>query len=199
MRPARAGGVPADIMGMKRERISKQRIIEAFVSESFTRGAEGTSLSDIAAALGIKKSSLYNHYPNREAIVSDALSYCGGLLCARIPLWLEEARAHSGDFLFAFARALFVDFGSGQLVEAVSLVESEKFFDDVAFSVSSRFKVGMVGALFPVLGARAEGFVGALCLMLDDYVSAGKMMARRGCGIEISEEKLRALINGFSR
>ena len=46
--------------------MSSQKIKEVALQLFSTRGYEGTSLADIAELVGIKKSSIYNHYKNKD-------------------------------------------------------------------------------------------------------------------------------------
>jgi len=50
--------------------MTKQEILEHALSLFMTKGYEGTSMSDLAAATGIKKASLYAHYSGKEEIFS---------------------------------------------------------------------------------------------------------------------------------
>lgn len=50
--------------------MTKQEILEHALSLFMTKGYEGASMSDLAAATGIKKASLYAHYSGKEEIFS---------------------------------------------------------------------------------------------------------------------------------
>jgi AcrR family transcriptional regulator len=58
------------------EKITREKIISAVLNIAFSQSAAGTSLSDIASSIGIKKASLYNHFENREAIFSSVCAFC---------------------------------------------------------------------------------------------------------------------------
>lgn len=47
---------------------TKQRILEEALSMFSQRGFEGTSMREIAGALGLGKSALYKHFPSKQAI-----------------------------------------------------------------------------------------------------------------------------------
>ena len=47
---------------------TKERILEAALTLFAERGCGGTSMRDIAEALGITKGALYRHYEGKEAI-----------------------------------------------------------------------------------------------------------------------------------
>lgn len=46
------------------------RILEAATAEFFERGYHGTSMKELAAAVGIRAASLYYHFPSKEDLLS---------------------------------------------------------------------------------------------------------------------------------
>lgn len=54
--------------------MTKQEILEHALALFMKQGYEGASMSDIAAATGIKKASLYAHYSGKEEIFSAVFS-----------------------------------------------------------------------------------------------------------------------------
>lgn len=54
---------------------TKDRIFEAAVHLFATRGFHGTSIRDIAREVGIKESSIYNHFRGKDAILQAILKY----------------------------------------------------------------------------------------------------------------------------
>ena len=50
--------------------MTKQEILEHALSLFMTKGYEGASMSDLAAATGIRKASLYAHFASKEEIFS---------------------------------------------------------------------------------------------------------------------------------
>lgn len=79
---------------MARKRISREKIIGAFLSSSFDKGAGATSLQDIADLLQIKKASLYNHFSSRDEMYCATLEYCRGYLAA-VNFLPEELRSRA--------------------------------------------------------------------------------------------------------
>lgn len=171
---------------MRREKISKDRIIDAFLSESFLKSASGVSLADLAESLGIKKASLYNYFRNREAIVQATVESCGN--------FLDSLQISRKDDALSFAVSVFGIVGDRKSLEVLSFVEAEKFFNEKAFQFSQKFKIRMMNAVFPVLGAKTEFFVSALCALLNDFICAKKMAGDAGEEIEFDREKLKSLI-----
>lgn len=62
---------------MGRKNISREKIIQSFLTSSFDKSAGATSLADVSDLLEIKKASLYNHFENREDMYKETVSYCG--------------------------------------------------------------------------------------------------------------------------
>jgi AcrR family transcriptional regulator len=54
---------------------TKERIFEAAVDLFSKQGYHGTSIRDLAKAVGIKESSLYNHYSGKSSIFDAILDY----------------------------------------------------------------------------------------------------------------------------
>ena len=54
---------------------TKERIFEAAVMLFAEKGFHGTSIRDIAGKVGIKESSIYNHYPGKDAVLKAVLDY----------------------------------------------------------------------------------------------------------------------------
>jgi AcrR family transcriptional regulator len=67
---------------MATEKITKEKIITSVLKIAFINSIEGTSLSDIAADVGIKKASLYSHFESREKLLSAANKFCAAILRA---------------------------------------------------------------------------------------------------------------------
>ena len=56
---------------MSRKNLSREKIIQAFLTASFEKSAGATSLADVSDALEIKKASLYNHFENKEQMYDE--------------------------------------------------------------------------------------------------------------------------------
>ena len=54
---------------------TKEKIFEAALDLFSKKGYDSVSLREIADNVGIKKSSIYSHYPSKEAILMDIFEY----------------------------------------------------------------------------------------------------------------------------
>lgn len=55
---------------------TKEKIIAAALELFSLRGYDGVSVRDIAHAVGIRESSLYNHFANKQAIFDGIVDFC---------------------------------------------------------------------------------------------------------------------------
>ena len=60
---------------MEKPKNVKTKIFESAVELFSTRGYHGTSMRDLAKTVGIKESSIYNHYTGKSAILDAILNY----------------------------------------------------------------------------------------------------------------------------
>lgn len=76
----------------EREPYDREQIVAAAVRVFKERGYDGTSMLDIARALGIHKSSLYHHIDGKEQLLETAVRHALGLLSGV----LDEPAANEG-------------------------------------------------------------------------------------------------------
>ncbi|MDE7262768.1 MAG: TetR/AcrR family transcriptional regulator [Oscillospiraceae bacterium] len=55
---------------------TKEKIVETSLELFSQRGYDGVSVRDIARAVGIRESSLYNHFENKRAIFDGIVDFC---------------------------------------------------------------------------------------------------------------------------
>ena len=54
---------------------TKEKIFEVSIDLFSQYGYDGVSIRQIAKEVGIKESSIYNHYPSKESILDEILNY----------------------------------------------------------------------------------------------------------------------------
>ena len=54
---------------------TKQKILQVAIDLFSKKGFSGVSVREIARAVGIKESSIYNHYKNKDDILATILDY----------------------------------------------------------------------------------------------------------------------------
>jgi len=70
-------------------KIDRDEIVERAIKLMLTGGYDGTSMAQIAEACGIRKASLYHHFPDKDALVLAAI---------------EQIHAYFREHIFVFAR-----------------------------------------------------------------------------------------------
>jgi AcrR family transcriptional regulator len=68
----RKSGRPAKVVG---EKETKEKILDAAIDMFAERGYDRVTIRDIAAAVGIKESSIYKHYSGKEEILERIFEY----------------------------------------------------------------------------------------------------------------------------
>ncbi len=63
----------------KKNENTREHLILLALELAARKGLDNTSLSDIAEAAGIRKASLYHHFPSREAMIEQMFAYCSEL------------------------------------------------------------------------------------------------------------------------
>jgi len=83
---------PQDPRSGRRPRHGAGSLLDLAVAEFITRGYDATSMEHLAQAVGITKSSIYHHFPGKEALLRAACEYALGRLFAI----LDEPAAQQG-------------------------------------------------------------------------------------------------------
>ena len=60
---------------------TKERIVEEALTLFSVKGYKGTSVKDIAGAVGSKDSSIYKHFTGKQEILDAQLHVSGGATC----------------------------------------------------------------------------------------------------------------------
>ena len=190
-------------------KVSKEKIINAVLSCSFEKSVGGTSLSDIAGKLGIKKASLYNHYKSRDEMISDTVKYCGEYLkkIYFIPSDIESiAKKYSaGSVLKAIVNRWFKLNEKEPLLQINSFLESEKFYsDDVVQIISGQRKkitgqtaltlkkLSEAGKIIQITDGQALAYAGILSGTMQECLSAFIMKKKHEirCSPDFGEDSL---------
>lgn len=183
---------------MPGKKISREKIIEALLSSAFDKSAEGTSLADIADVLGIKKASLYNHFENRDAIISAALAYSSQYL-ARVTFVPPDTDAvaakYSPETIFkGIVNRYITMYEREPLFQIYIFLQSEKYFTYKAVEILNTQKETMISGTIKLLqslaaagklqhrqsfGPAAVWFCNAVLQLLDSYLAERKETIRQ--------------------
>lgn len=67
------------------EKPTREKILEAAIDLFAERGYNGTSMRDIASAVGIRESAIYKHYTGKDAILQAIFAYAETRIYAPLP------------------------------------------------------------------------------------------------------------------
>ena len=180
---------------MSKKNISQEKIIQAFLSSSFERGAGATSLADVAEILEIKKASLYNHFESRDAMYDASLDYCAKNI-QEVEFITEKQRdsvvAGKITIQSLFKKLIsryFALFDSEPLFKMYVFVHSEQYFNAKALKIvqdqNEKIAEDIKGVL-PVfvnspekeLKDLALAITGLMMQQLDSYIALRKETVR---------------------
>ena len=110
---------------------TKERILREALNLFSVRGYDAVSLRDIAAAVGIKESSLYNHFKNKQDIFDSIIDWC----LARSNEYFHDAHLVGDDRVFSADAATVGMYGGmaeDLFVETVGQVFAAIFADEIS-------------------------------------------------------------------
>ncbi len=183
----------------KTERITREKIILAFLNSCFEKNAGGTSLSDVSGRLGIKKASLYNHYESRDAMVDDCIKWCSEYMQRTyfIPADIDQiSRKYTAESVMkGIVNRWFKMNEKEPLFQIYSFIESEKYISTQAAQIASSNKEKLIAQTKTALKSLsaagkvinleeseaaylAKIFVGMLTDNLDSYLVQRKIEIR---------------------
>ncbi len=149
------GGVSTPGAGRPRE-FDENEVLDALVQLFWTEGFENASLSDIVAAAGLNKSSLYNTFGSKSELFFRALNR---YLDERQALLDENAVEGGLDVLlglFEMMRFEVTEVMPGRGCLAVNASTELGLRDEQAKEVTKKYRAMMRGAMLPPLQYAAE-------------------------------------------
>ena len=164
----------------KTERITREKIILAFLNSCFEKNAGGTSLSDVAGRLGIKKASLYNHYESRDAMVDDCIKWCSEYMQRTyfIPADIDQiSRKYTAESVMkGIVNRWFKMNEKEPLFQIYSFIESEKYISTAAAKIAQETRDKLVTQTKQALRSLAKAKK-IIDLEENDLESLSKMFA----------------------
>ena len=122
---------------------TKQRILETSIDMFAERGYSAVSIREITRAVGIKESSLYNHFASKQQIFDDILEYLQAQV-GSITLSEEEAAVAIAamtleQFLALGAQNLRLYFGNPVFVKVWRILSQEKYHNEKAAALFQKY------------------------------------------------------------
>lgn len=117
------------------EKSTKDKIFDVSVDLFSKKGFDAVSMREIGREVGIRESSIYNHYKNKEAILDAIISY-----------FLSEIEASSlpeekMDELIGTNPDIFFEIGAKRFIEGMSTPKTEKIWRIISIEVFHNAKI----------------------------------------------------------
>lgn len=117
---------------------TKQKILDCSILLFSERGFNGVSIREIARAVGIKESSIYNHYTGKQAIIEEiCASFTQSLSFAQPPLiQIEEMLSHQKPR--EIFQSFILSYGGNiqpRLTQMAKIVFSEQFHQGIVRNI----------------------------------------------------------------
>ncbi len=142
------------------EKLSNDDIIQALLDLAFYSSAGSSSLGDLASSLGIKKSSLYNHFENREALLQSAVQSCKEYIDSInfIPNdYVNVAKKYPLETVFmGIASRYFKMHEKSPFFQIYTFVQSQKYFSVQAAQIIIEEKEKFISQTMQMLEALRE-------------------------------------------
>ena len=160
---------------------TKEKIIFEALSQFSIRGYSSVSVRDIAYAVGIKESSLYNHFSNKQDIFNQIIVVCQervtsqyGLLSLQDTLKgkFEKYDRIEPDVLHSISRSMFSFYASDDYlrmfrqmltIEQYNNIELGKLYKDIFIDQAIQYQTSLFAYLMDT-GAISKGQPKALAL-----------------------------------
>lgn len=113
--------------------MTKNKILEVSIDLFSKYGYDGVSIRQIAGEVGIRESSIYNHYPNKQAILNSILNYyVEEMVIDEIPLQQADLNLDKGfDYFYnAGCDAFLSKLEEDRMMKITRLMFIESYHND---------------------------------------------------------------------
>ena len=113
--------------------MTKNKILEVSIDLFSKYGYDGVSIRQIAGEVGIRESSIYNHYPNKQAILNSILNYyVEEMVSDEIPLQQADLNLDRGfDYFYnAGCDAFLSKLEEDRMMKITRLMFIESYHND---------------------------------------------------------------------
>ena len=147
---------------MSKKNISKEKIVQSFLTCAFEKSAGATSLADISEILEIKKASLYNHFESRDDMYDSTLTYCKvemediNFLPEKTLETISSGKTTVPALFKRLITRFFNLYENEPLFAMYTFISSEKYFNVQAMETFNKLSEKLSGEIKVILGAFAE-------------------------------------------
>ena len=113
--------------------MTKNKILEVSIDLFSKYGYDGVSIRQIAGEVGIRESSIYNHYPNKQAILNSILNYyVEEMVSDDIPLQQADLNLDNGfDYFYKAGCDAFISkLEEDRMMKITRLMFIESYHND---------------------------------------------------------------------
>lgn len=114
---------------------TKDKIFETAIDLFSQKGYDAVSIREIAREVGIRESSIYNHYKNKEAILDAIIDYFMSELAQSGEIPTE------GEDLISQGPEIFFEVGGRTFIERMSKEKNEKIWRIIAIEIFHNKKI----------------------------------------------------------
>ena len=150
------------------EKNSRDKIMRSLLDNSFFKSAGGTSLSDIASSVKIKKSSIYSHFKNREDLLEKTTLSCDEYInrINFIPDNIDDvaAKYDAVSVLTGIVKRYLKMHEKAPLFQIYTFIKSRKHFDLLCAEAESKHRKSLIEqskTVFKALSKNKKLSVGA--------------------------------------
>lgn len=108
--------------------LTKEKIMQETLKIMAEKGIAALSLGDVSSAVGIKKPSLYAHFPSKKALIDASLAYAAALQTS-FPFSIDLTKTPK-EILFSATQHYISLYCNAPLCYYFSIAESTKFSKD---------------------------------------------------------------------
>ncbi len=141
-----------------------ERILEAALEMFSLKGYAGTNIRELAASLGLAKSSLYRHFDSKEAVWNTLLDRMNAYYAARVgsPDRLPPVPESAEELVWLTMRMVHVTVEDEKIAMVRKLLLIEQFRDErVRDLATAHFLTDMKAVFTPLFsGMMARGLIG---------------------------------------
>lgn len=127
---------------------TKETLRQAALALFAAKGYEGTSVRDIARAVGLSESVLYAHYDGKRAIFDAVLARLGPLSAIQVLDDLGDPDADPPAFLRSLVARLMAEWSAPPARELISLMSHDDMIHEPALRSAIAASVGSLADLF---------------------------------------------------
>ena len=142
---------------------TKELLLQAALALFADKGYEGTSVRDIARAIGLSESALYAHFPGKRAIFDAVFARLGPLSAMQVAADLGEADADPPGFIRSLIARVMTEWSTPAARQLISLMSHDDMIHQPALRSGIAASLDGLADLFTrwIADGRLDGSLGS--------------------------------------